>query len=134
MEAVFERVGWEPVRLRTLVARSWAARAFLAGGLGASVDLALVGTLVHFGGMQPMLATAIGVVVGGAINFGAQKYLAFRDRDRNVGLQVLRYVSGYGLAFVLFEAVNFAVRDRQRDAFQDRLAGDRGVEVVDLEH
>ena len=103
---------WEPAALRALVDRSWAARAFLAGGVGASVDIALLVTLVHFGHMAPALATALGVLVGGFVNFGAQKYLAFRDRDRKVGLQALRYFFAFGLAFVLFEAVYYALTTR----------------------
>ncbi|MHB8420241.1 MAG: GtrA family protein [Myxococcales bacterium] len=97
------------VRLSSRLAGSWAMRGFLAGGLGAAVDVALLVALVHFGRVEPVVATAVGVVVGGAVNFAAHKYLAFRDRDRKLGLQALRYASGFSLAFVLYEAVYYAL-------------------------
>lgn len=112
MEATVDSLPWEPAALRARVARSWAARAFLAGGVGAAVDIALLVALVHFGRVDPMVATAVGVLAGGVVNFGAQKYLAFRDRDRKVGLQALRYASAFGLAFVLFEAVYYTLTAR----------------------
>lgn len=91
---------------------SWPVRSFLAGGAGATVDIALVVALVKLRGVDPILATALGIAVGGAINFLANKYLAFRDRDPHPAMQALRWAASGSLAFVLYEATYWSLTVR----------------------
>lgn len=87
----------------------WAIRSLGVSAFGAALDIAVMVSLVHFLGWDPVFATAFGVAAGGTLNFFLNKYLAFRDRDPNVGLQALRYAAATGLAFVLYEGVFYTL-------------------------
>ena len=87
----------------------WAVRSLGVSAFGAALDIAVMVSLVHFLHWDPVFATAFGVAAGGTLNFFLNKYLAFRDRDPNVGLQALRYAAATGLAFVLYEGVFYTL-------------------------
>ncbi len=102
---------WPEARRTTLqrLSELWAVRSLAVSAFGAALDIAVMVSLVHFLGWDPVFATAFGVAAGGTLNFFLNKYLAFRDRDPNVGLQALRYAAATGLAFVLYEGVFYTL-------------------------
>jgi putative flippase GtrA len=102
---------WPEARPSTLrqLSQFWAVRSLGVSAFGAALDIAVMVSLVHFLGWDPVFATAFGVAAGGTLNFFLNKYVAFRDRDPNVGLQALRYAAATGLAFVLYEGVFYTL-------------------------
>ncbi len=108
--------GSAPPRRRPLllerVRKFWAFRSLAASAFGAALDIAVLVALVHWGGMDPVIATAIGVVAGGSVNFVLNKYFAFRDRDPKIGWQAVRYALATGLAFAIYEAVYYTLTKR----------------------
>ncbi len=83
----------------------WAIRSLVASAFGAGLDIAVLVCLVRFCGMDPVIATGIGVLAGGSVNFFLNKRFAFRDRDPRVARQALRYALSTGASFALYEAV-----------------------------
>jgi putative flippase GtrA len=73
-------------------ANVWALKSWLFGGLGSAVDYALVWTLAGIGSVPTFGATLAGLVVGGGINFTANRLFVFPDaKEATTATQAVRF-------------------------------------------
>jgi phosphatidylglycerophosphate synthase len=62
----------------------------LAGAIATAVDFAAVLGMVEWGGFSPVIATALGCVLGGVVNYSLNRIVTFRSRGA-VAPQLARY-------------------------------------------
>ncbi len=66
-------------------------RAFLAGGAATLADVAVLALLVSVVGLAPSVASAPALLVGGIVNFVANRHFAFRAAHGSLARQAMLY-------------------------------------------
>jgi putative flippase GtrA len=76
--------------------KPWFVRSFLAGGVATAFDVAVVTCSIELLGLPRVPSVSAGVCVGGLIGFVLNKYFAFKDPSKQVGLQGVKYAVVFG--------------------------------------
>lgn len=92
LERVVDRL---PRPIAKLLSRSF-IRYVIGGCIAASAHLAVVATLVEFGGVDKENANSLGFVVGIFINYTFQRHITFRDHARGHAEQMPLFI-GFAL-------------------------------------
>ncbi|MBM3227724.1 GtrA family protein [Candidatus Peribacteria bacterium] len=74
-------------------------RFILCGGTGATIDLSTLTFFVR-SGVNEHAASAASSLLSVLFIFLANKYFTFRNKDRNHGVQILKFSLVYGLAYI----------------------------------
>jgi putative flippase GtrA len=100
--------------LFTRVREAWPVRTLAAGAISAALDYATLIILVQFVHFVPVVASIVGVLAGGVLDFLLNKYVAFRNRDRRVGRQAATFAAFTGSALVVYAACFYLLTSRFR--------------------
>ncbi len=73
----------------------------VSGGLGAAVDLGSLPLLIRVLGVNPYVAPYVSSLLGALVVFLLNKYFTFRNADRNVMGQLVKFAIVYGPAIFL---------------------------------
>lgn len=73
----------------------------IVGGIGSTIDLSSSALFADAFGIDPRIAVVLSSVVGATFVFFLNKFLTFRNREKNMGSQVLKFVLVYGVAIAL---------------------------------
>jgi putative flippase GtrA len=90
----------------------WAVRSLSAGAISSTVDLMVLVLLVERAHLPAVVATALAVAAGAAVNFLLNKYVAFRDRDPEVVRQAARFATGVGVSMLFHAALVYTLTQR----------------------
>jgi putative flippase GtrA len=90
----------------------WAVRSLSAGAFSSTVDLMVLVLLVERAHLPAVVATALAVAAGAAVNFLLNKYVAFRDPDPQVVRQAARFATGVGVSMLFHAALVYTLTQR----------------------
>ncbi|RMF15672.1 MAG: CDP-alcohol phosphatidyltransferase [Candidatus Dadabacteria bacterium] len=83
-------LGGKPFRMRASLGRNGIGRNAVASVIATGIDFASVVLMVQHAGLVPWLATALGCLLGGAVNFVINRIWTFGS-DAQIGPQIWRY-------------------------------------------
>lgn len=93
--------------IRTHVSQMW--RFVVCGGVGASIDLGTATALVELFDVPAHIAYIPSTFLAVAFVFTANKFFTFRNRERDVGWQVLKFAFVYGTAIASNLAISWTL-------------------------
>lgn len=91
---------------------SWATRSLAVGALATVIDVLVGAGMLHALGARTRLSAMVGVAVGAAFTFVANRYLAFREHDPKLAKPALRFALATAVAMLFHGQLVVLLRDQ----------------------
>jgi putative flippase GtrA len=89
----------------------WASRSLAVGAVATFVDVCVLLVCVRLLGFPNPLGAAVGVAVGSTVAFLGNRTFAFRDREPELGPQLLRFVATVSVGMALHASLVHVLAD-----------------------
>ena len=93
-------------RVRKHVSQLW--KFAIAGGIGSIIDLGSLTLFVEYFDIHPWYAFPLSTIPAVTAVFLINKFFTFKNRERKVGSQLLKFAMVYGVAIVLNLLMSYA--------------------------
>ena len=93
------------------LSRGWASRSLAVGAVATLVDVCVLLLCVRLLGFPNPLGAAVGVSVGSTVAFFGNRWFAFRDADKQLAPQVVRFVATISVGIAIHASLVHVLAD-----------------------